>query len=174
MRIQPIEGCLILVILFSLHAMAQDSLPKYSLGDTTIYKGDNISFQPRTWQGCLETYDSRYEVAKDSLLDSVPRFIILITSRKHPSCPLIYGYAGPNLGFNNLPVGVHRLRFTDSSDFKLEIPDRVKIRVIERPTAIVRRAEKIFYWTVFQSFLRQYNAKGQALNPVKSRNVLIP
>lgn len=58
---------------------------------------------------------------------------------RYPSgCLTAVGFSGPVVMLKNLPPGIHRLAFTDSSDFRLTIPDTVRIRVVEAGALPIR------------------------------------
>lgn len=112
-------------------AMCTDMHPKVNLGDTTISVRDSLRFAPQSFGMCLHSYQSRYEVAAQAPVDSIPRYLIRITSKEEPFCATAAGYSGPIILLKDLPPGIHRLAFTDSSDFRLSIPDSVRITVLD-------------------------------------------
>jgi hypothetical protein len=155
----PVWGCLAF-FLFAWPSKSQaEEEPRLNLRDTTLMQSDSLVFAPQTFNICLYSYDSKYEVVPDSGQSGTGRFLIRITARQNPVCATAAGYSGPIVVLRDLPLGRHRLLFTDSSDFKITIPDSIQIRTIETSNAI--RSRKSGMVPFSKSGLAYYSVNGR-------------
>jgi hypothetical protein len=127
---QMIRFSIILALMFSVAAHAQ--MPEvgdfyYVISPRKALVGQQVRFEANVFSGCQRYYTTTYSI-EPTPISSRPTFILRLKSTTGEGCGPALGYSGPIVIFENLKVGVYKIQFDSTSEFKKELGGHEFIR----------------------------------------------
>lgn len=101
----------------------------YTLTPKVATSGQRVTFEAFEYNACLYSYDVSYELLPTPI-SSKRTTLINIKAIQGPNCATLMGYSGPKIEFENFQIGLYKIQFDSTSDFKKDLGDSSYFEVI--------------------------------------------